>query len=129
MEHCNESCMYQYQSSYFDVLPMRKQFLVNYHYTRSRLSCKQMQMKLLVINGCSFLPNFFNTDVNNCDAKESARCNRVLDVTEFLANGTRCNVLTGRKSVASIKLPLNFISGIKYAPCYTCSVSTTVTPM
>ena len=35
----------------------------------------------------------FDIDANNFDAKESARCSRVLVITKLIASGTQCNIL------------------------------------
>ena len=54
---------------------------------------KMMQKKLLVISGCSFVTEPFNITDNDFHAKRSARCARVLVVTELVVSGTQC---TGR---------------------------------
>ena len=50
-----------------------------------------MQKKLLVKKGVFIVTELFNIAVNNFDAKKSARCSRVLVVTELVISGTQCN--------------------------------------
>ena len=61
-------------------------------YIGSRLQrVKRCKKTLLITSGVLVATELLNIAVNNFDAKKSARCSRMVVVTELVVSGTQCN--------------------------------------